>query len=40
MNFVEYIIENYELILEKTMEHISLAGISVLIACYPPVTVH
>lgn len=33
MNLINYIINNGDLILEKTLQHISLAGIAVLIAC-------
>ena len=32
MNIINYIIENYGLILERTVEHITLAGIAVLLA--------
>ena len=33
MDLLNYFADNYHLILEKTMEHIVLAGVSVLIAC-------
>ena len=33
MKMIEYIINNYPLILEKTLEHVYLAGIAVLLAC-------
>lgn len=33
MNLYEYILENYQLILEKAGEHVYLAGIAVLLAC-------
>jgi len=33
MNLVEYFAKNYMYILEKTGEHIYLAGVAVLLAC-------
>ena len=33
MDLVNYFVENYQLIMEKTLEHVFIAGVSVLIAC-------
>ena len=33
MSFITYIIENSDLLLGRTLEHVMLAGIAVLLAC-------